>query len=73
MRGIKTSLTPPFKRHMVGNQRPILKDADGIGQDMNIENAPTRRVGNRVKIAPDADHALMREPALELEQCLIRG
>ena len=67
MSRIETLLVTTFERRMAGDQPSVLKDANRVDQDMNIENAPARRVRHAVEIAADADHALMRDPAFELE------
>ncbi len=50
MGGIETLLVTTFERHMAGDEHAILEDADRIGQDMDVENAPARRVGHAVQI-----------------------
>ncbi len=56
MSWIETFLAAPLKRRMGGDQRAILEDADGVGEDMNIKDASARRVRHAVEIAADADH-----------------
>jgi hypothetical protein len=71
MGGIETLLVAPFQRNVAGDERPILKDADLISEDVDVENAPARRIRDAVEIAADADHALMRDPTFELEDRVI--
>jgi hypothetical protein len=44
MRRIEPFLATPFQRCVCGNERPVFKDADLIGENVDVENAPRRRV-----------------------------
>ena len=68
---IKPPLATTFERHMCGDKFAILEDADSVSQDMHVEHAPARGVGNAVEIAADADHALMGGAAFEPQDRLI--
>ena len=41
-----------------GSQRrgPVFEDADLVGENVDVEDAPPRRVGYAVEVAADADH-----------------
>ena len=54
-----------FERRMAGDEPPGFEDAHLVGEDMDVEDAAAGRVGNAVQIAADADHALVRDAALE--------
>ena len=71
MSRIETLFATALERRMGGDQRAILEDADGVGEDMDIEDASPGRVRDAVEIAADADHAFMRGAALKPKHCLI--
>lgn len=52
---------------MDGDQRAVLEDADLVRERMDFDHPAAGRVGNTVGIAADADHALSRDPALQLQ------
>ena len=52
---------------MDGDERATFEDLDLVGQDMDVEHAPARRLGDAVEVAPDADQALVRKAPFELE------
>jgi hypothetical protein len=64
---VKMLLVAAFEWNMAGDERTVLEDANLIGEDVNIEDTATRGVGDAVKIAADAHHALMGEPSFELQ------
>jgi hypothetical protein len=56
-----------FENRMGGNQLTGLEDTDLVGQAVHLDDAFAGRVRHAVKIAADADHALVRDPPFELE------
>ena len=50
-----------------GDQSPVFEDSNFIGERMHFDNSFPGRVRNAVKIATNAHHALMRDPAFQLE------
>ena len=56
-----------FQHGMGGDQPVRLEDADLVGQAVHLDDAFAGGIGHAVEIAADADHALMRDPPLELE------
>jgi hypothetical protein len=69
MRRIEPLFTPSFQRRMGRNKRPVLEDADLVGENVDVEHSPPGRVGHAVEIAADADHAFMRSTPLEPQHC----
>src|SRR6185369_9208883 len=50
-----------------GDQSTVFEDSNFIGERMHFDNSFPGRVRNAVKIATNAHHALMRDPAFQLE------
>jgi len=71
MRRIETLLAAAFERRMCGDQLAVFEDADGVGEDMDFEDAPPGGVRHAVEIAADADHAFMRGASFEPRHRLI--
>ena len=65
MRRIEAFLAASFQRGVARNEGPVFEDADLVGENVDVEDAPPRRVGYAVEIAADADHAFMRSAPLE--------
>ena len=57
---VEPLLATPLQRRVRGDQHAVLEDADLVGEDMDVEDAPTRRVGHAVEIAANAHHAFVR-------------
>ena len=71
MRGIEPLLATTFERSVDRYERPVLKDANGVGENVNVEDAPACGVGHAVEIAADADHALVGSAPLQAQDGLI--
>jgi hypothetical protein len=67
MRRVDTRLVAALERNMDGDNRAVFEDADLIGADVDVEDAPTGRVRHAVEIAGNAYHAFVRDAAFELE------
>ena len=70
---IETFFAAAFEGRMSGDQYAVLEDADGVGEDMNIEDASPGCVRDAVEIAADADHAFVGSAPFETKHRLIRG
>ena len=64
---VEVLLVAAFERNMGGDERAVLKDANLVGEYVNIEDTAACGVGHAVEIAADAHHALMGEPSFELQ------
>ena len=71
VRRIEPLLAPSLQRSVGGDERPVFEDADLVGKNVNVEDAPTRRVA--VEIAADADHAFVRSAPLEPQHRSVRN
>jgi len=69
---INPALIAALERSMHGNECTAFEDLDLVGKDMDVEDAPARRIRDAVEIAPDADQALVRDAPFELEDGPIR-
>ena len=67
MTGGDPSPAASFEHRMGGDRRPILEDADLVGQRVHLDDALPGGVGDAVEIAADRDHAFVRDPALQFE------
>ena len=67
MRWVDTRVVAAFEGNMDGHNGAVLEDADLIGADVDVEDAPTGRVRHAVEIAGNAHHALVRDAPFELE------
>ena len=56
-----------FEHRMGGDQPAVLDDAQLGGGDLHLDGAAARAVGDRVEVAADRDHALVRDAPLEAE------
>lgn len=70
--GRDAPLIAAFEHGMNGDGSTVLEDADLVGEDLNLHRAATRGVGDAVEIAADADHALVRDTPLQLQDRAIR-
>ena len=66
---IEPLLTASFQRGVDCNECFVFEDTDLVGKNVDVEDAPPRRVGHAVEIAADADHAFMRSTPLEPQHC----
>ena len=69
---IDPALVAALERCMRANECTAFEDLDLVGKDMDVEDAPARRIRDAVEIAPDADQALVRDAPFELEDGPIR-
>src|ERR1700719_5398086 len=60
VRRIEPLLAAPIQRKMRGNELAVLEDADFVGQDVHVEDAPAGGGRHAVEDAADAHHAFMR-------------
>ena len=51
---IEPFLTPPLKRGVGRNERPVFEDAHLVGENVDVEDAPPGGVGHAVEIAADS-------------------
>ena len=49
------------------DQRAVLQDGDLVGEGMDLNHSASRGIRNALGIATDADHALPRHAALQLQ------
>ena len=61
------ALMAALQHGMRGDQSPVFEDPNFIGERMHLDDPLPGRVRNAVKIAADAHHAFMRDPAFQLE------
>jgi hypothetical protein len=59
MRGIKSLLTTPFERRMRRDQGAVFEYPDGIGEYVNVQDTPARRIRHAIEIAAYTDHAFV--------------
>ena len=72
MIGVDVFVVAAFERSMRGDENAVLEDANLVGEDVDVEDAATRRVRHAVEIAADAHHAFVRDAPFELQDCPIR-
>lgn len=64
---IEPLLAPTFERGMTCHQHAALEDADFVGEDVDVEDPPPRRIRHAIQIAADAHHAFVRGPSLQMQ------
>jgi hypothetical protein len=73
MSRIEALLIAAFERNVRGDHHAVLEDLDLVGEHVNVEHPPPRRLRDAIEIAADAHHALMGEPPFELQHGAIRS
>lgn len=60
-------LFAPLQNRMHGDQFPVLEYANFVGERVDFNQSASGGIRDAVGIAADADHALSRDPALQLQ------
>ena len=66
MRRIDPVLSAPLQDRMLGNDIAQVDDPDLVGQLLDFDDA-AGAIGNAVIVAADRDHAVVADPALQLQ------
>jgi len=59
MRGIETFFAASFERRVGRDQGAVFEYPDGIGEYVNVQDTPARRIRHAIEIAAYTDHAFV--------------
>jgi hypothetical protein len=71
VRRIDAGLAASWQRCVACDHDAGFEDLDSVDQAMDFEHAAVGGVGDAVAVAADADHALVRDPPLQLEHAAV--